>query len=151
MTGAGRLSGSTGNGRIQQAPFRVRGRVALGAVTRPPGFRPPVGRIAPYVNGAGTGLIVRCELDTNSKVSRPASDDEIASFNVKGDDFHPDRNTGGDRTHRRAVRSLCFSAILLGADRARLRHLTHLAGSRAAGSAARPRPFRSAPPMNGGA
>jgi len=40
-----------------------------------------------------TGLTVRCELDTNSYPKGiKVSDAEMATLNLKGDDFHPDWN-----------------------------------------------------------
>jgi len=40
-----------------------------------------------------TGLTVRCELDTNTyPKSIKVADEEMATLNIKGDDFHPDWN-----------------------------------------------------------
>jgi Rhodopirellula transposase DDE domain len=40
-----------------------------------------------------TGLTVRCELDTNTYLKGiKVSDEQIATLNLKGDDFHPDWN-----------------------------------------------------------
>jgi hypothetical protein len=83
---------------LKKFPWATRQRRLFCHITQTWRGRPLTGRLAVVdlifaSTTTPTGLVVRCELDTQTYPKGiKVSDEEIASLNIKGDAFHPEWN-----------------------------------------------------------